>query len=231
MKIGKLIGVGVGPGDPDLLTFKAIKILKTVPVICSPRSANSRPSLAFSIVQTFLKHRTDDYELIEPLFPMLEDEMVLNKSWDEAAALVGDRLEKGVDVAFITLGDPTLYSTFSYIAKKIKDKGFPLEIIPGVTSFTGCAATAGISLGEKDEIILLVPKVDERFNRLVEHADTVVIMKTSRHPEIMEEMIERDSRDKTVVSIQNCGMKDEKIFKGFLKNGSYLSTTIVKFKK
>ena len=225
------MGIGVGPGDPELLTAKAIKILKKVPVICSPRSAKSRPSVAFSIVQPALKHRDDEYELIEPLFPMIEDDKALNHHWGLAAALVAGKLEQGLDVAFITLGDPTVYSTFSYLEGKIREKGFPVEIIPGVTSFTGCAATAGISLGEKDEIIVLVPKVDQRLEKLLEHADTAVIMKTSRHPEILEEIINRDPRDKTVISIQNCGMEDEKIFKDFSKNGRYLSTTIVKFKK
>jgi precorrin-2/cobalt-factor-2 C20-methyltransferase len=231
MKIGKLMGIGVGPGDPELLTVKAVKILKKVPVICSPRSSESRPSLALSIVQPALKHRDDEYEIIEPLFPMIEDEKALNHYWDKAADLVAQRLEQGLDVAFITLGDPTVYSTFSYLEKKIRDKGFPVEIIPGVTSFTGCAATAGLSLGERDEIIVMVPKVDGRLERLLEHADTAVIMKTSRHPEILEEIINQDSRNKTVISIQNCGMKDEKIFKGFSTNGRYLTTTIVKFKK
>jgi precorrin-2/cobalt-factor-2 C20-methyltransferase len=140
-------------------------------------------------------------------------------------------LNKGVDVAFITLGDPTVYSTFSYIESRITNQGFIVEIIPGITSFTGCAATAGISLAEKDEIMVIVPKVDERLEQILEYADTFVIMKTSRHSEVLEEIINQDKREKEVLSIQNCSMDDEMVLKGFFKDKKYLSTTIVKFKE
>jgi precorrin-2/cobalt-factor-2 C20-methyltransferase len=140
-------------------------------------------------------------------------------------------LNKGVDVAFITLGDPTVYSTFSYIESRITNQGFIVEIIPGITSFTGCAATAGISLAEKDEIMVIVPKVDERLEQILEYADTFVIMKTSRHSEVLEEIINQDKREKEILSIQNCSMDDEMVLKGFFKDKKYLSTTIVKFKE
>lgn len=231
MKKGKLIGIGVGPGDPELLTIKALNSLKKADVICAPKSAASKPSLALSIVQTFLDERAGDYELLEPLFPMIEDEKVLGEYWDNAARLVTDKLDQGMDVAFVTLGDPTVYSTFSYISKRIEDQGFEAEIIPGVTSFTGCAATAGISLGEKDEIIVIVPKVDERLERILEYGDTFVVMKTSRHRDNLEKMVNQDLRNKYIISVQNCGLEDEKVFTEFVKDKKYLSTTILKFRK
>jgi len=104
-------------------------------------------------------------------------------------------------------------------------------MVPGITSFTSCAASAGITLSEKDEIVIVVPKVDQRLEEILEHADTAVIMKTSRHSEMLEAILNNDSRDKKIISVQNCGMKDEKIFNGFAKKGKYLSTTIVKFEK
>jgi precorrin-2/cobalt-factor-2 C20-methyltransferase len=103
-------------------------------------------------------------------------------------------------------------------------------IIPGITSFTGCAASAKIPLAEKDEIIVIVPKVDDRLSQILEHGDTFVIMKTSRHSNLLEEIINNDKRDTEVISVQNCSMKDEKVFNGFSNNKKYLSTTIVKFK-
>ncbi|HOI40792.1 MAG TPA: precorrin-2 C(20)-methyltransferase [Methanobacterium sp.] len=231
MDKGKLIGVGVGPGDPELLTVKGIKTLKSVPVICAPKSSKAKPSLALSIVQNVLKERKDDYTIFEPLFPMIEDKMELEIYWTDAAQLIMDELEKGRDVSFITLGDPSIYSTFSYIANIIKDEGYLVEMIPGITSFTSCAASAGITLGEKDEIVIVVPKVDQRLKEILEHADTAVIMKTSRHSGMLEEIINDDSRDKHIISVQNCGMDDEEISTGFAKKGKYLSTTIVKFEK
>ena len=230
MKKGKFIGIGVGPGEPDLLTVKAVKALHNVDVICAPKSKESKPSLALSIVQSILDDRKSEYETIEPLFPMIEDEMKLQEYWNEAAELIAEKLDAGMDVAFITLGDPTVFSTFSYVFKRIKELEYDTLIIPGITSFTGCAASAKISLAEKDEIMVIVPKVDERLAQILEHGDTFVIMKTSRHSEMLAEMINNDKRDKEVISVQNCSMKDETIFEGFSNNKKYLSTTIVKFK-
>lgn len=230
MKKGKLIGIGVGPGDPELLTIKAMNVLNSVKVICAPKSADTKPSLALSIVQTYLEGRNDKYEIIEPVFPMIEDKQALNEYWDHAASLITDKLNDGLDVAFITLGDPTVYSTFSYIQKRIIFQNFHVEIIPGITSFTGCAATAGVSLGKKDEIIVIVPKFDERLERILGYGDTFIVMKTSRHSEDLEEIVKKDKRNKEIISVQNCSMKDEKVFNGFIKDKKYLSTTIVKFK-
>jgi precorrin-2/cobalt-factor-2 C20-methyltransferase len=230
MKQGKLYGIGVGPGDTELLTIKAAKILRNVDVVCSPRSAESKPSLALSIVQPILNERDDEHEILDPLFPMIEDKLTLNTYWDNAAEIITNKLVQGKDVAFITLGDPTIYSTFSYVAKRLVAVGFEIEVIPGITSFTGCAAAAGISLAEKDEIIVIVPKVDDRLPRILEYGDTFVIMKTSRHSEILEEIVNQDKRDKSIISVQNCSMQDENIFEGFSKDKKYLSTTIVKFR-
>ena len=231
MKKSKFIGIGVGPGDPDLLTVKAVEKLKNVNVICAPKSKESKPSLALSIVQEILENTGKEYEILEPLFPMIEDKHALKIYWDQAADLIIEKLEEGSDVAFVTIGDPTVYSTFSYIFERIKNLDYEVEIIPGITSFTGCAASAKITLAEKDEIIVIVPKVDHRLPQILEHGDTFVIMKTSRHSNLLEEIINNDKRDKEVISVQNCSMKDEKIFDGFLNGKNYLSTTIVKFKE
>lgn len=230
MKKGKFIGIGVGPGEPDLLTVKAVKALNNVDVICAPKSKELKPSLALSIVQSVLDDRKSEYETMEPLFPMIEDENALQEYWNEAVELIAEKLDAGLDVAFITLGDPTVYSTFSYVFKQIKERDYETLIIPGITSFTGCAASAKIPLAEKDEIIVIVPKVDERLSMILEHGDTFVIMKTSRHSDLLEEIINKDKRDKEVVSVRNCSMNDEKIYNGFFEDKNYLSTTIVKFK-
>jgi precorrin-2/cobalt-factor-2 C20-methyltransferase len=229
MKQGKLYGIGVGPGDTELLTIKAAKILKKIDVICSPRSSESKRSLALSIVQPILNDRDDNYEILDPLFPMVEDKLTLNTYWDHAAQIITKKLIQGKDVGFITLGDPTVYSTYSYIAKRLVASGFENEIIPGITSFTSCAAAAEISLAEKDEIVVIVPKVDDRLASIIEYGDTFIIMKTSRHSGILEEIINKDKRGKSIISVQNCSMEDENVFEGFSKDKKYLSTTIVKF--
>jgi precorrin-2/cobalt-factor-2 C20-methyltransferase len=229
MEQGKFFGIGVGPGDTELLTIKAAKILKKIDVICSPRSAESKRSLALSIVQPILDDRDDNYEILDPLFPMIEDKLTLNTYWDQAAETIEKKLIQGKDVGFITLGDPTVYSTFSYVAKRLSNRNFEIEIIPGITSFTGCAAAAGISLAEKDEIVVIVPKVDDRLANIMEYGDTFIIMKTSRHSENLEKIVNEDKRNKSIISVQNCSMIDENVFEGFSKDKKYLSTTIIKF--
>ena len=230
MTKGKLIGIGVGPGDTELLTIKASNVLKEVPIICAPRSAPEKPSIALNIVQDILDERESEYKTLEPVFPMTENKESLEQHWQEAADIVANHLDKGLNVAFVTLGDPSIFSTFSYLQKIILEKGYTVETIPGITSFTACASSAGIPLVEKDEILVVVPKVDERLNDILSSGDTFAIMKTSRHSNILEEYVNNDSREKEVISIQNCSMDNEVITYDFVKNKKYLSTTIVKFK-
>ena len=230
MKKGKLIGIGVGPGDTELLTLKAVKTLKTIDVICAPKSSDSKPSLALSIVEPILKERNNAYKILEPLFPMIEDNNKLKDYWDNATQLISEQLNQGLNVAFITLGDPSIYSTFAYVFKIIKGMSFDVELIPGITSFTACAASGKMPLAEKDEIIVIVPKVDERLEQIMNHGNTFVIMKTSRNLKLLEETMAKDERTKEILSVQNCSMEDEKIMNGFSKDKKYLSTTIVKFK-
>lgn len=227
---GKLIGVGVGPGDSELLTLKAVRIIRNVPVICAPRSSKNKPSRALSIIKDMLTSR-DDYKLLEPVFPMTRDISELERHWDEAAGLVASELERGYDVAFVTLGDPSLYSTFSYLQERIEGLGFEVEMVPGVTSFAGCAASASMTLVEGDEILVVVPRVDERFKKIAPHVDTCIIMKSPRSGSEIEDIIDNDPREKKIISLENCSMKNETIREGFMKNGNYLSTTIIKFKK
>lgn len=231
MKKGKLIGVGIGPGDPELLTIKAQKILINVPIICAPRSAPQRPSIALSIVQKTLNNRKKEYQILEPVFPMTENYKSLEDHWDQASNQVASFLDQGKDVAFITLGDPSIYSTFSYLQRKIAARGYVVEMIPGITSFTGCASSAGIPLVEKDDILVIVPKVDHRLKNILKDGDTFVIMKTSRHSELLEKTIKSDHRQKEIISVKNCTMDDEEISRGFVNHKKYLSTTLVKFSK
>lgn len=227
---GKLIGIGVGSGDPELLTVKAVNALKSVKVIFSPVSAKDKESIALSIVNPILQERKDYRRLmiVEPLFPMIEDQKELEKYWDNASDLIANYLDSGRDVAFITLGDPSIFSTFSYVQKRLKDK-YVVETIPGITASTACASAIDIPLVEKNQILSIVPKIDDRFDEVIKYSDTVVLMKASRNPKELEEKIESNNREKIIYSVENCTMENEKIVKGFSNDKPYLTTTVIKF--
>lgn len=231
VKKGKLIGIGVGPGDTELLTLKAAKVLEKVPVIFSPKSAKEKESIALSIVSPILKERKDYKKImiVEPIFPMIEDKKELEKIWDSASELVAQYLNTGRDVAFITLGDTSIFSTYSYLQKRLMDR-YEIETIPGITSFTACAAAKNEALAEQNDILTIVPKIDNRIENILEYSDSIVLMKASRNSTKLELKIKNDKREKKIYSVQNCTREDEKIIEGFSHEKSYLTTSIIKFK-
>lgn len=229
---GKLIGIGVGPGDTELLTIKAANILSEVPVICSPKSSKDKDSIALSIVKPILEKRDKKKRLkiLDPVFPMVEDEKTLEKHWDDASNKITKYLNNGEDVAFITLGDPAIFSTFSYILKRLTGK-YKIEMVPGITSCTACASSIGKPLVEKNEVLTIIPKIDERIESILNEGDSIVLMKPSRNTEALENIINSKNGEKEIISVEKCSMEDEKIIKGFSKDKPYLTTTLIKFKK
>ena len=227
---GKLFGIGVGPGDTELLTLKAAKVLETVPVIFSPKSSKEKESIALSIVRPILEKR-DDYKrlmIVAPIFPMIEDKSELEKIWDSAAEMIAQYLDSGRDVAFITLGDTSVFSTYSYVQKRLIDD-YEIETIPGITSFTACAATRNKALVEQNQILTIVPKIDDRLGQVLEYSDSIVLMKASRNTAELEDTIEQKERNKEIYSVQNCTREDEKVIEGFSTEKPYLTTTIIQF--
>lgn len=227
---GKLIGIGVGPGDTELLTLKAAKILKSIPVIFSPKSSKEKESIALSIVKPILEERKDYKRLmlVEPIFPMIEDKKELEKIWNGASELIAQYLDTGRDVAFITLGDPSIFSTYSYVQKRLIDR-YEIETIPGITSFTACAAARNKALVEQNDILSVIPKIDDRLGNVLEYSDSIVLMKASRNTSELEATIEEKNRSKEIYSVQNCTRENEKIIEGFSNEKPYLTTTIIKF--
>ena len=227
---GKLIVIGVGPGDTELLTLKAAKVLKSVPVVFSPKSSKEKESIALSIVRPILEERKDYKRLmrVEPIFPMIEDKEELEKIWTSASELIAQYLDSGRDVAFITLGDPSIFSTYSYVQKKLIDR-YEIETIPGITSFTACAAAKNKALVEQNDILTIVPKIDDRLEEVLEYSDSVVLMKASRNTSQLESAIEEKNRPKEIYSVQNCTRENEKIIEGFSNEKPYLTTTIIQF--
>jgi precorrin-2/cobalt-factor-2 C20-methyltransferase len=180
--VARIYAVGVGPGDPELLTLKAERVLRRTPVICAPVASAGDSSHALSIVEPFLDRARQ--EVIVRVFPMRKDREGLDEFWEEAAATVLDRIRRGKDVAFVTIGDPFLYSTFLYLYRIFRERhpDIPIEVVPGVTSINAAAAAAGIPLAAASERIAVLPATFEegKLRTTLMEFDTVVLMKVNR---------------------------------------------------
>lgn len=155
--IGTLYGLGVGPGDPELITVKAFRKLKDAPVIAYPKRRRGSKSYAHRIVDVYLK--PGEKEMLGLVFPMTKDPDILEREWLKTVETVWGKLEQGKDVAFVTEGDPLLYSTFIHLMNLMKRRHPEVEIqtVPGISSINGVASRLGIPLAEGDDHIAIVP--------------------------------------------------------------------------
>ena len=177
--LGCLYGIGVGPGDPELITLKALKALQRAPVICVPQAANRLDSYALSIVKEYVK---PEQEILRAPFPT-DDADGAAQVWWEASRLVVERLQQGQDVAFLTEGDPMLFSTFSYVLEGVQElcPDARVEIIPGVSSVLAAAASSGVPLVTHGQKLAILPAAYglEELSEATSNFDTVVLMKVS----------------------------------------------------
>lgn len=209
---GTLYGIGVGPGDPDLITLKAVKILQKVPCVFAAASSRNSHSLA---ERTISPHLRKDTPVVRLNFPMTRDRAKLTEAWEENARRIAKFLETGQDAALITLGDPMTYSTFGYIMRTMTSVNplVPVRIVPGITSFQAASAATGWVLAEGEESFAVVSGAlgPERLRAVLEHTDTVVILKVYRqYKEIMEALRELNMTGRSVL-VSQCGLSDEKI--------------------
>jgi len=233
-KTGTLYGIGVGPGDPELITLKALKVLHRVPHIFAACSTKNSYSLALSIVRCHLNGAG-----IEHLpFPMSKDPEVLASAWEQNARRVLEVLATGSDAAFVTLGDPLTYSTFGYLLKTLKrlDPGVGIVTIPGITSYSAAAALTHIPLTEGEESFYLVSGAlgAAQLRGVIDKSDNIVILKTYRYfDEIFQVLEDMDLLDRTTC-ISRCGLEGETIIENLrdLKGRElpYLSMVIIKKK-
>jgi precorrin-2/cobalt-factor-2 C20-methyltransferase len=220
MKEGKFVGVGVGPGDPELITVKAVKVLKTADIISIPKAHENKASLALSIVKDVLKERKTAPEVLELVFPMIKNKQELKDAWSQNAQIIAQKVKMGNTIAFITLGDPMFFSTFIYLCKRMKEEHpeVKLEIIPGVTSLTACAAVSKIPLAEKSEVVAIIPSsVDSnRIGEIAKHADSLVFMKGAKRLKELVPVLEKSgfSKNSTITVIRRCTMPEETVIVG-----------------
>ena len=226
---GKLYGVGVGPGDPELLTLKALRLIKENEVIAVP-GKDIQASVAYQIVKGAYED-LDKKTLIPVAMPMTKDPQVLKANHDKAADQVEDYLREGKNVVFLTLGDTTVYSTYLYVHKRILERGYEAEIVSGITSFCAVAARLNMGLVEADQPLHVIPATykAQEMDEILELPGTKVLMKTGKKMKQVKESIEKSGQK--AVMIENCGMPSEKIYRSaeeIPEDSGYYSLIIVK---
>lgn len=209
----RIYAVGVGPGDPELITRKAERIIRQTPVICTPTGNADASSYALSIVEHLLDRGRQ--EIMVKVFPMLKKGAELEAAWVETAHEVITRIDRGQDVAFITIGDPCLYSTFLYLYRIIREQraDIAVEIIPGISSINAAAAAAGIPLGIAGERVAILPATYENdyLRQTLSEFDTIVLMKVSRIFDRVYQLLCEAGFDKNSVFIRRVGSADQEV--------------------
>lgn len=213
MAIGEFYGIGVGPGDPELLTIKAVNVLRKVDAIIAPKTEKNGDSLALSIAQPFLKENT---EIIKLVFPMSFDSETLSNAWESNKNVILGLLAAGKKIAFLTLGDPMLYSTYIYIFKLLENCGYPVETIPGIPAFCAIASKLGYPLAEGNDILTVIPATapEERVEQALALSGNVVLLKVYKNYGEIIEKLEKHDLAAQAVMISKCGLENEQIVRG-----------------
>jgi precorrin-3B C17-methyltransferase len=209
----KLYAIGVGPGSPDLLTVRAVEILRKVPVIFSPLSAMGTTSRALEVVTPYLDRSRQ--RLVELAFPMQKEQEELESEWEEAVREIVTNLGPQEEGAFITIGDVSLYSTFYYVQRILtaRHPEVKLELVPGIPSFSAVAALLQIPYGIADDRIAILPATfeRERLARAIQEHDTVILMKVNRVLDQVIDLLETRGLLDKAVFITKCGMPDQEV--------------------
>jgi precorrin-2/cobalt-factor-2 C20-methyltransferase len=199
----KLFCIGCGPGDPELLTIKALNLIKEADVIFVPTSKSDKPSIALSIVSQFINKTT---KIVNLVFPMVKDKNSLKEYWKKNTLEILEMVRTGKKTLYLTVGDPSLYSTWIYIHRELKNnhKDIEVEIIPGITSIFAFAAESKISLVEGDEHLSVVPACYDlnKVKNTVKSSDTIVFLKDGRYfDNVIDMLSETGFSDESQIAI------------------------------
>jgi precorrin-2/cobalt-factor-2 C20-methyltransferase len=213
-RYGILHGVGVGPGAPDLITVRARSIVRRAPVLALPRSCDWGGSKAWEIIAPSVEDVAAQERLFLT-FPMNKDPARLRPAWDKALAAIGARLERGLDVAFVTEGDPSLFSTFIYLQREAPRRwpGVRVEVTPGVSSVMAVPAVTGVPLADGQERIAILPGTCglDDLDDVLARFDTVVLMKIGPEMPRVIEAIERAGLIDRAVYVSRATMSDQRV--------------------
>jgi len=227
-----LYGIGVGPGDSELMTLKAINTIKNCDVIAIP-SENIESCVAYNIAKGAVAEIVNK-DILKVHMPMTKDKTILLESHNKGCDIICEQLNKGKKVGFLTLGDPTIYSTYMYIHKLVKEKGYTVCIVNGIPSFIAVAAKLDISLAENKEELHIIPAT--YAEEIGDYKGTTVLMKSGKKIAEIKKMLEEKTSGQNIVKsfegmIENCTMDNEKItlqVEDIDELSGYYSTIILK---
>ncbi|MDH3822383.1 MAG: precorrin-2 C(20)-methyltransferase [Nitrosopumilus sp.] len=199
----ELIGIGVGPGDPDLLTVKAVKAIHSADIIMCPASKEDRPSIALSVVLPLID-KSKNQEIVKLIFPMTKDKDVLKETWKKNAKIMAEKVLLGKNVVYLTVGDPYLYSTWIYMHKDLTEN-YPemkISVIPGIVSMFTFASKVGVSIAEGAEKVAIIPSCYDlsSVKEIAKNSETMIFLKDGRY------------FDQVIDVLKESGFPDDSIF-------------------
>ena len=228
---GIFYGIGVGPGDPELLTLKAINTLKKIDAVIAPKTEKKEGSVALSIAKPYLR---DDVEIVYQTFPMVrdfaEDKITFADNKQEILSL----LDAGKNVAFLTLGDPMFYSTYIYVFQLLREAEVKIETIPGVPAFLAISSYIGRELSFGNDIMTVIPATADRekISAALNFSDTTVLMKVYKNFSEVVDMLSAENMLEEAVLVSRAGLDGEKILTDLSAHKAdklnYLSTILTR---
>lgn len=225
---GTLYGVSVGPGDPGLITVRAVEVIRACDVIAVPRSSDGAERIALGIAGNAVPE-LDRKELVELSLPMTRDPDRLEIARAAAVETLAGYLRAGKDVAFLTIGDVTVYSTYGYLHGRVKAMGFSAEMVAGVPSFCAAAARLGEPLTDAAKPLHIVPAPYEGLEEALSLPGTKVLMKSGKCFGEVRRLLAKRGQDAKLV--ERCGLPGERVFPSLGEapgDAGYLSIIVVK---
>lgn len=231
---GIFYGVGVGPGDPELLTLKAINLIKQANIIIAPKTEKKEESTALAIAKPYI---SDGTAILDMVFPMVYNPGTLSEAWQSNRDTICNLLTEGKKVVFLTLGDPMLYSTYIYVFNLMKDSGHQIETVPGITSFCAIGSRLGYPLAEGNDVLSVIPATADEaaLDQALASADSVVLLKVNRNFDSLVQKLDAGGLLANAVMVTKCGHEDEEIVTDIRAAGgqmvNYLSAIVTRRSK
>ncbi|WP_295157880.1 precorrin-2 C(20)-methyltransferase [Selenomonas sp. AE3005] len=229
---GIFYGIGVGPGDPELLTVKAIKAIENVDVLIAPKTEKKEGSVALTVAKPYLKK---DVEIVYQVFPMVKGFAENStEAWEANKQEILALLQAGKNVAFLTIGDPMFYSTYIYIYRLLEHEDVEIKTIPGIPAFAAIGSQLGYPIVEGDDVLTVIPATasPEKVEKAMQAADNVVLMKVYKNFEEMVDLLAKNDMAEQAVLVSRAGLDDEKIIYNVVAHKkdklNYLSTILTR---